>query len=113
MIAVNFEEYVLAMAEEAPHAVILDWYRRLELMIRDYVRSRGVGFCGGPEAERVIASDSLPGADISNAIAALRNVRNAVAHEAAMVSSEEAYVFARQALDLIGFLWQARDIHAA
>lgn len=113
MTATNFDEYVLAIADEAPHAVILDWYRRLELMMRDYVESRGLSFHAAVQAERIIATNSVLGAKVSNEIAALRRVRNKVAHGSPTVAPEDAYVFARRALDLIGSLWNARDLHAA
>ena len=69
MPATNFEQFLSAIAEEAPHAVVLDWYRRLELTIRAYLATRGLDFEDGPGAERVIAADPFLGADCSASIA--------------------------------------------
>jgi len=106
--ATNFEEFVLPMAEEAPHAVVLDWYRRLELMIRDYVVSRHLSYRNGAEAEHVIANDRLLGTDVATSIQRLRLLRNQVAHRSRALDSSEAVAFARESLDLIGRLWGAK-----
>lgn len=113
MTASNFEEFVTSMAEEAPQAVVLDWYRRLELMIRDYLTFRRFSYRNGPDAERVIARDALLGADVASAIKRLRWLRNQTAHGSQALTSAQAVAFARESLDLIGRLWRAEDSHAA
>ena len=113
MMATNFEAFVLKLAEEAPHAVVLDWFRRLDLMIRDYRKSRGIHLRSKHTSESVIARDPLLGGTVADTIAKLRKVRNDVAHTDVQVSSETAIEYARQCFLLIGVLWKARDAHAA
>ena len=57
MAATNFDEYVSAMVEESPHAVVLDWYRRLELAIQAYLADRQIQYALGRRAEAVIGRD--------------------------------------------------------
>jgi hypothetical protein len=112
MTANNFDEFVIPMADEAPHAVILDWYRRLELMIRDYLTARQLLYQNGPCAERVIAQDAFLGAGVANEIKQLRWFRNEIAHGSQALTSAQAVAFARDSLDLIGRLWRAEDAYA-
>jgi hypothetical protein len=112
MRATNFDELVLPMAEEAPHAVVLDWYRRLEMTIRSYLASRGANFRNGPDAEQVIAADPLLGAATAEAIAELRTVRNRIAHAWEPFASADSVMFARKALVLIGQIMRAQDAPA-
>jgi len=107
MTATNFEDFVQSIAEEAPHAVILDWYRRLELMVRDYIVSRGIRYRNATHAEAVVQADSLLGTPVADAVGRLRRVRNEVAHTSQIVTSLEAVNFARESLSLIGQLWSA------
>src|SRR5438552_17640553 len=100
------------MAEEAPHAVVLDWHRRLELMIRDYLTSRRLYYQNGPYAEGVIAQDVFLGAEVATEIKRLRRFRNKIAHGSHSLISVHAIAFARDSLDLIGWLWRAEDAHA-
>jgi hypothetical protein len=113
MMATNFEEYVFKMAEESPHAVVLDWYRRLELMIRSYLKSRAIHCRSGYAAELVIAGDVMLGSDVATAIANLRRVRNGVAHTGDCVSFDTAVAFARDSFSFIGALLQAQDANAS
>lgn len=108
MAATNFEDFVQSIAEEAPHAVILDWYRRLELMIRDYVASRGIRYRNAMHAEAVVQADILLGTAVAEAAARLRHFRNEVAHTPNVVTSVQAVAFARESLALIGQLWSAK-----
>jgi hypothetical protein len=41
-LATTFEEYVQILAIESPHALILDWWRRLEVAINEYFEVHGV-----------------------------------------------------------------------
>jgi hypothetical protein len=113
MAATNFDEYVSAMVEESPHAVVLDWYRRLELAIQAYLADRQIQHALGRRAEAVIGRDALLGSSVATKLAELRTVRNAVAHTAHSVSTETAIVFARECFSLIGVLGKAQDAHAA
>ncbi len=38
----TFTEYVAWMASNSPHATLLDWWRRLELNLKEYAASRGL-----------------------------------------------------------------------
>ena len=113
MIATNFEEFVVKLAEEAPHSVVLDWFRRLDLTIRDYRKTQGIHLRSKHTSESIIACDPLLGRNVADTIAKLRKVRNDVAHKDMQVSSETAIEYARQCLSLIGVIWKAQDAHAA
>ena len=109
MPATNFPEFVSIIAEEAPHAVVLDWYRRLELSIRAYSAARGIEFHNGPAAERIIAADPSLGLEAARAIARLRRVRNTHTHEWKPTTPTEAAAFAYEAFRLIGDVLRAND----
>ena len=111
MAATNFHELVAAIAEEAAHAVVLDWYRRLELALREYLATRGLEFRDGPTAERIIAEDPLLGSDIARSIAELRKVRNALTHGWEPYTTAHAKAFASEAFRLIGHVMRAEDAH--
>ena len=110
--ATNFEEYIFKMAEEAPHAVVLDWYRRLELMVRSYLETRAIHWRSAYAAESVIARDALLGSNVAAAMSKLRTARNGVAHTGDHVSFDTAIGFARDSFSLIGVLLQAQDANA-
>jgi hypothetical protein len=109
MSAHNFDEFVIAMAEEAPQAVVLDWYRRLEMAIRTYLASRQLRHRTGPDAETVLASDPSLGIEVARRVSELRVTRNQVAHDCRQPTPVQAVAFARQALSLIGRIWIAQD----
>jgi hypothetical protein len=112
MLARNFDELVIPMAEEAPQAVVLDWYRRLELTIRDYLASRHLRYQTGPRAEKLLDADARLGASVAHAVAELRALRNQIAHGSQSLTPAEAIAFARQSLSLIGRIWIAQDARA-
>jgi hypothetical protein len=112
MTATNFEEFVKSMTEEAPHAVVLDWYRRLELMMRDYLASRGLRYRNGKHAASVAKGDPLLGVNVASVVDSLRLIRNQVAHTSQGVTAGDATKFARQSLTLIGQFWHAKDLSA-
>jgi hypothetical protein len=113
MAATNFDEYVSAMVEESPHAVILDWYRRLELAINAYIGSRHIHYAQGKRAESIIGRDPLLGVSVASKLAALRKLRNTVAHTPDPVPTETAVAFARDCFSFIGDLGKAQDAHPA
>ncbi|MFL5481822.1 MAG: hypothetical protein ACJ8AK_06500 [Gemmatimonadaceae bacterium] len=113
MTATNFDDYVSVMADEAPHALVLDWYRRLELTVRDYLAARGIECRVGRSAEAVIGNDRLLGSQIATEIGDLRRVRNSVAHSAGPVERDNAVAYARQCSSMIGVIWKAQDAHTA
>jgi hypothetical protein len=102
MSATNFDELVILVAEEAPHALVLDWYRRLEQTMRDYQALRGITFSNGRSAERVIAADAQLGPVVAASIAELRATRNRLAHEWEPFAPADAEAFARRAFALMG-----------
>ena len=110
MTATNFDELVVPMAWEAPHAVLLDWYRRLELSMHAYLASRGRKFRNGPKTEAVIAADPLLGAEVADRCRALRELRNEHAHEWHTLQPGDAVVAARECLWIIGCLMQREDV---
>ena len=111
MMATNFEEFIHKMAEEAPHSVVLDWYRRLDFTVRDYCKAMRVHRKSGDTAESMIAGDALLGISVANELVALRTARNEVAHTALTVSSETAMAYARECFALIGLIGKAQDSH--
>ena len=108
----NFEDFVTLMAEEAPHALVLDWYRRLELTVRAYLASRGLDFVNGPGAEHVIAQDAQLGPAASTTMTELRTIRNKLTHGWEPLGQADAVAFARRAFALIGDIMRAHDAHA-
>ncbi len=77
----TFTGYVAWMATNSPHATLLDWWRRLELALREYARSRGLP----PRArhdrlEDAVSEDPHLGPEIAAKLRCLRQRRNAAAH---------------------------------
>lgn len=100
----TFDEYVEWMALNAPHATVLDWWCRLDRALQEYAVAFQM-----PEPSRyrarfeelVGASDRL-GPEWARSVRRLRSLRNRVAHHGIYLSSQEATVFANEALALIG-----------
>jgi hypothetical protein len=113
MIATNFEEFIHKMAQEAPHSVVLDWYRRLDLAVRDYRKAMKGQREPRNTSKSLIARDALLGRNVANEIAALRATRNEVAHTGIAVSADEAVAYARQCFALIGVVGRAQDARTA
>ena len=100
----TFDEMVGVLALNAPHALVLDWWRRLERAIDYYFNARGLPRPRAVEAERAIKLDPTLGAAIAAEVRALRCARNVVAHEESRpIELEEAATYAARCLDLI---WQ-------
>ena len=112
MIATNFEEFIAVIGDEAPQALVLDWYQRLERTERAYLGAQGIGFKNGSQAERIIAHDQNAGPDVAESLAKLRQTRNEVAHGSKSLSADEAKAFARETLVAIGRVGKAQDAHA-
>lgn len=103
-LARTFQEYVEWMSLNAPQAVVLEWWRRLDRALHEYAEAFQMAEPSRYRArfdELVAASDKL-GAECAASIRRLRRVRNRVAHDGISVSPEEARVFAKEALALIG-----------
>ena len=99
----NFNDCVAAMAPDWPHALVMDWWRRLDLTLHEYavalaivIRSRD-----RPPIEEVVP---LNDAALVTCIRGLRHQRNRVTHKSCHLSSEDAAVYAREAFGLIAVL---------
>ena len=100
----NFRDHVDLMVLESPAALVLDWWRRLDLTLVD---------CFGPDApddraslEQRIREDARFGEAVARRVELLRKRRNEVAHESVYLPREEAVAFAEDAFDLIGVFGQ-------
>jgi hypothetical protein len=106
-LATTFEEYVQILAIESPHALILDWWRRLEVAIevhgvavRSPIRSK----------ELAIGADPRLGSEITAQISELRLIRNQVAHEKRkQISPDDARQYAQKASELIWIIARAQS----
>jgi hypothetical protein len=106
-VATTFDEYVAIMATNSPTATVLDCWRRLDRVLRDYgthlaipidVRDRGA-------LEAAIARDESLGRACASSVRTMRQRRNGVAHGLAIsISTEDAIDYARQSFAVIGAL---------
>ena len=110
--AKTFEEYVQVMALESPHALILDWWRRLELAINDYFEVLGIAVESSiPRKETALGADSGLGLGVTTQIRELRLIRNKVAHQATKpISVEDATQYTQKAFELIWILARAQSL---
>lgn len=102
----TFGQHVALMAAEDPHALILGWWRRLEAVLQDYARARGVHrplFAAGYEA--IISRDPRLGPAVARSLRALRVRRNYVAHRVfEPVSALDATAYATAAFRILGLI---------
>jgi hypothetical protein len=98
----TFDEMVSVLALNNPHALVLDWWRRLERAIDYYFNARGLRRPPAVEAEDAIAADPKLGPAVAAEIRQLRRTRNAVAHdEPQPIARDEAATYAAACLRLI------------
>jgi len=104
--ATNFKDYVTLMAANSPHVLVMDWWRRLDRALLDYVTLRQIGGPGNRRAiEEAVSLDQALGPGFADCIRRLRLLRNQIAHEPIYHhSSEDAAGYARHAFTLIGAL---------
>ena len=109
--ATTFEDYVQIMAIESPHALILDWWSRLELAIIEYFEAHRMPVKFSiPSREQALGEDSRLGPEITAQIRELRLIRNKVAHEKRKpFSGGDAAQYARKACELIWVLGRAQS----
>ena len=89
------------MALNAPHALVLDWWRRLHSAVDFYFGARGLN--RPRNYIEILANDPRIGPDLAAEVDSLRIQRNQIAHERGkLVSTEEAAAFAERSLALIG-----------
>lgn len=99
----TFAEYVDVLGRNAPHALVLDWWRRLERTLDDYFQSFGEKRPRWrTEEERRIATDSRLGPEVASALSQLRRTRNMVAHQQTNLATTDAVAYAGAALRMIG-----------
>jgi hypothetical protein len=98
----TFEEYVDVVGGNVPHALVLDWWRRIDLALGDYFQSPGKKRPSREEEERRIAEGPQLGPEVASTLSQLRRTRNAVAHEPTMLATADAAAYARTALWMIG-----------
>jgi len=105
----TFAEYVDVVGRNAPHALVLDWWRRLDLAVRDYFQSLGEkrALTRNGEEKR-FADDPQLGPAFALALPQLRRSRNAVAHEQIILAPSDAAAYAEAALRMIGKLTRRR-----
>ncbi len=98
----TFEEMASVLALNTPHALVLDWWRRLDRGIDDYFRGRGLQRPSSRAGvERALEADPQLGPEVAAQIRVLRRVRNVVAHEETQpISVEEAFGYAESAWQL-------------
>ncbi len=105
--ATNFNDYVALMAANSPHALVMDWWRRLDLALCEYYHAlRQVVRPGNRRAiEEAVSLDLALGPGFADCIRRLRLLRNQVAHEPIYHQSpEDATGYARHAFTLIAAL---------
>ena len=55
-LATTFEDYLQIMAIESPHALILDWWGRLDLAIKEYFEIHGMLLSLQPQPENRLSA---------------------------------------------------------
>ncbi len=106
----TFQEMIDVVAPNMPHALILDWWRRVELTLRYYtIAHHNRRSLKAEQAIRVLEVDSRFEPEVIAALHELRRTRNVVAHGRALsITSTDAASFAGRALNLIGRI--AREV---
>jgi hypothetical protein len=103
----NFKDYVALMAANSPHALVMDWWRRLDLALREYADAFKpvVALRNRRAIEEAVSMDRVLGPGFADCVRRLRLLRNQVAHEPIYHrSSEDAAAYARHAFTLIACL---------
>lgn len=110
-LATTFEEYVQVLAIESPHALILDWWGRLELAINEYFEFYGIAIRSSAlSKEQAMAVDPRLGPEITAQIRELRLARNKVAHEKRKpISVDDARQYAQNSKKLIWIIARAQS----
>ena len=110
-LAMTFEKYVQILAIESPHALILDWWGRLEIAINEYFEVYGMAVRSSvPEKEQGMGDDPRLGREITTQLRELRLIRNKVAHEKRKpLSVDDATKYAHKANELIWIIARAQS----
>jgi hypothetical protein len=98
----TFDETVEVLTLDTPHALVLEWWRRLERAIDYYFKIRGLPRRHSADAEHAIGADPQLGPAVAAQVRELRRTRNAIAHEETrLLPREDATSFAAACLDLV------------
>ena len=98
----TFDEMVSVLSLNNPHALVLDWWRRLERAIDYYFTTRGLPRPSALEAEAAMANDPGLGPAVVAEIRELRRMRNAVAHEEPQpIAPDDAAAYATKCFHLM------------
>jgi len=110
-LATTFEEYVQILAIESPHALILDWWSRLEIAINEYFEIYGMAVRSPiPSKEQAISNDPRLGPEITAQLRELRLIRNKVAHDKRKpISVDDATQYAQKSNELIWIIAGAQS----
>ncbi len=105
-VAKNFDDYVAVIAANSPHVLVMDWWRRLDLALRDYggTLKPMIDSKNREAIEKAVSQDQNLGPGVADLIRGLRQLRNRVAHESINLSAEDATAYARQAFSVIAAL---------
>ena len=105
-VAKNFNDYVAVIAANSPHVLVMDWWRRLDLALRDYgdTLKPMINSQNREAIEKAVSQDQNLGPGVADLIHGLRQLRNRAAHESINLSAEDATAYARQAFSLIAAL---------
>lgn len=104
----TFSDYAAWMAVNCPHALVMDFWRRLEFVLREYSNNRGRTSATLPEIERMLGEDDNLGREVHGLVSGLRRLRNRVAHEPGVVAPDDAIQFAQEALRLVAAIGYGR-----
>jgi hypothetical protein len=108
--ATTFEEHVQIMTIESPHALILEWGRRLDQALQNYQKLFGLRKRSWEDFMEALRTDPLVGQEVAAQIIGLRSQRNAVAHEKTMpISPDDAAQYAHKAEEIIWHLGKSQD----
>ena len=105
-LAKNFDDYVAVIAANSPHALVMDWWRRLDLALQDYgaTLTPMVNPRNRDAIEKAVLQDQALGPGLAGLIRELRQLRNRATHESIYLSARDAATYARQAFGLIAIL---------
>lgn len=101
--AKTFNDHVALMSVNSPHALVMDWWRRLDLTLHEYAAALGQ-VVRSRDRRPIEEAVSLNDAALATCIRRLRQRRNRVTHKSCYVSSEDAAAYAQEAFSLIATL---------
>jgi hypothetical protein len=96
----TFDEMTAVLAENVPHALVQDWWSRLEATIRDICARCGAGPRENISTiiDRHLSRHPAASAELIRELHVMRELRNRCAHgEAPPLTADEARAFAHRA----------------